>query len=398
MKKSLLALAAMGAFAGAAQAQSSVTVYGLYDGGLNVNTRESKATSATVATVLSNSDLTGNQQTSSRLGFRGSEDLGGGLSANFNLELGFNPGTGSVDTTTVPGISGQNQSDSVRTSVVGLSSKALGEIRIGRQLSGAFVVGAGDIFAGSNMVGDIVASSHGGATGNTTNTRVYRQATRFNGASYFTPNISGFVARLDYSNSMSTGGSLTDVGAAAATSATGAGVNNITSAQVANRGISGNYLIGPVKIAAGHHQVTSNGNATNAAGTVSKTIINQASIAYIQGPLTAQYTLAQNKTDAGAVNTTTMTQASKVSANRFAVQYAVTPTIVPFAMYGTGKSEMTVAAPTASDNTAYLLGANYHLSKRTRLYGVYGNQKAEVKSTTASAETKEYGLGIVHTF
>jgi len=396
MKKSLLALAAMGAFAGAAQAQSSVSVYGLYDGGLN--TKRSEMNVAGTKTVTSSSDMTGNQQTSSRLGFRGVEDLGKGLTANFNLELGFNPGTGSVDTTTVPGIGGQTQADSVRTAVVGLSSKGLGELRIGRQLSGAFVVGAGDIFAGSNMVGDIVASSHSGAAGNTTNTRVYRNATRFNGVSYFSPNFSGFTARLDFSNSMSTGGSLTDVGAAAAASTTGAGVNNITSAQVSNKGISGTYLFGPVKVAAGHHQVISNGNATNATGAVSKTTINQASIAYINGPLTAQYTHAQNVTDAGAAGTNAMNRASKVSANRLAVQYAVSPAIVPFAMYGTGKSEMTVAAPVASDNTAYLLGANYHLSKRTRLYGVYGLQKAEVKSTTATAQTKEYGLGVVHTF
>jgi predicted porin len=45
MKKSLLALATLGAFAGAAQAQSSVTVYGVYDGGYNMKNIENKTTS-----------------------------------------------------------------------------------------------------------------------------------------------------------------------------------------------------------------------------------------------------------------------------------------------------------------------------------------------------------------
>ena len=74
--------------------------------------------------------------------------IGGLKQASVTLNFLQDFGAGSVDATTVPGISGQNQSDSVRTSVVGLSSKALGELRIGRQLSGAFVVGAGDIFSG----------------------------------------------------------------------------------------------------------------------------------------------------------------------------------------------------------------------------------------------------------
>jgi len=395
MKKSLLALAAMSAFAGAAQAQSSVSVYGLYDGGYNNSVRTTTIGTA-AATVISNSDMTGNQQTSSRLGFRGTEDLGGGLSANFNLEFGFNPGTGTLDSvTTFAGT--QAQSDSVRTSVVGLSSKALGEVRVGRQLSGAFVVGAGDIFAGSNMVGDIIASSHAGAGqtgGNVTNTRVYANATRINAVSYFTPNFSGFTARLDYSNNLSSGQNVTAAGAADTQSATGIANKNITSAQFANQGLSAKYVNGPITVAAVTHKVSSNTNVATLTGAVTETRINIASVMYKAGPITAQYTHGQNKVD----NKSTATQASKMSANRFAVQYQATAAIVPFAMYGSGNSEMTVAAPAKADNTAYLFGTNYHMSKRTRLYAVYGFQKSDIKSVTTQAETKELGLGVVHTF
>jgi len=393
MKKSLLALAAMSAFAGAAQAQSSVSVYGLYDGGYNNSVRTTTIGTA-AATVISNSDMTGNQQTSSRLGFRGTEDLGGGLSANFNLELGFNPGTGTVDTVTIFATP-QSQSDSVRTSVVGLSSKALGEVRIGRQLSGAFVVGAGDIFAGSNMVGDIVASGVNGAGAtNSTSTRIYNEATRINAVSYFTPNFSGFTARLDYSNNLSTGQNVTTAGVTDVQSTTGLANKNLTSRQIANQGLSAKYVNGPITVAAVTHKVARSENVTTSSGAVTDVRINIASVMFKQGPFTAQYTHGQNKVE----NKQTALQTSKMSANRFAVQFEATPAIVPFAMYGTGTSEMTVAAPTKADNTAYMFGSNYHLSKRTRLYGVYGFQKSDIKSTTTKAETKEYGLGVVHTF
>src|SRR4051812_44913153 len=82
MKKSLLALAVMGAFASAAQAQTSVTLYGILDAGLNYTNAQS-ATNDSVLRYTAN-------EISSRWGIRGSEDLGGGLSATFALENGFN--------------------------------------------------------------------------------------------------------------------------------------------------------------------------------------------------------------------------------------------------------------------------------------------------------------------
>jgi len=80
MKKSLLALAVLGAFAGAASAQSSVTVYGK----LNVEAGK----------LIGSKDKTLNDVAGSRLGFRGVEDLGGGMKATFGMEHRFNPGTG----------------------------------------------------------------------------------------------------------------------------------------------------------------------------------------------------------------------------------------------------------------------------------------------------------------
>lgn len=79
MKKSLLALAVLGAFASAASAQSSVTLYGIADVWVG-----SKDTGTGSVTSLDSAGLS-----TSRLGFKGSEDLGGGLSAIFGLEAGL---------------------------------------------------------------------------------------------------------------------------------------------------------------------------------------------------------------------------------------------------------------------------------------------------------------------
>jgi len=85
MNKNIFAAAALAACAGAASAQSGVTIYGTVDAGL---VRETGGAAGDVT------KLTSGVGTYSRLGFRGSEDLGGGLSAIFTLESGFRVDTG----------------------------------------------------------------------------------------------------------------------------------------------------------------------------------------------------------------------------------------------------------------------------------------------------------------
>ncbi|HEV7454672.1 MAG TPA: porin, partial [Candidatus Saccharimonadales bacterium] len=123
MKKSLLALAVLGAFAGVAQAQTNVTLYGSIDAGLR---RVDKANAAGDSrwTMGSNGTFQSN-----RIGFKGVEDLGGGLNAHFTLESGFNSGTGAFDNTT-------NQLFQ-RTASVGLGG-AWGSVDLGRQYTVAY--------------------------------------------------------------------------------------------------------------------------------------------------------------------------------------------------------------------------------------------------------------------
>ena len=87
MKKSLLALAVLGAFAGVASAQSSVTLFGTVDVSAQVRQERRPAPRRSAKQPTAS--------TAAELGFRGIEDLGGGLKAGFNHAVaGVNPDTG----------------------------------------------------------------------------------------------------------------------------------------------------------------------------------------------------------------------------------------------------------------------------------------------------------------
>lgn len=87
MKKSLIALALMGAFSGAAFAQSNVTVYGILD--VNVQRNDPETGTATTG-------VNSGHQSGSRWGIRGSEALGGGMNAIFTLEGGYSVDDGTL--------------------------------------------------------------------------------------------------------------------------------------------------------------------------------------------------------------------------------------------------------------------------------------------------------------
>jgi predicted porin len=385
MKKSLLALAAMGAFAGAAQAQSSVTVYGIYDGGYSSSNL--KESIGATKTNTQTSGYTGGESATSRIGFRGVEDLGGGLSANFNLELGITAGTGTVGVTTVTtGATQGSDSASVRTSIVGISSKQYGSLAVGRQLTGMHAILAGDVWGGNNMAGDITysgtASTAAGA-GATASGRINSVTTRSsNMLTYTSPTFMGASLRLDHGNTEST-------------------ALNQPGEQYA---ITGGYLAYTYgKITAKAGQVKAKSNAAIASGTAfsaSQTVVNGANIMYRDKGLTVQYTIGNNKTE--TLNATATTLASNVKAQKISASYQLTPQIMPFVQYGRGGTEglRTVgAASTTTDDSAYQLGVEYAMSKRTSLYGAYGVSNRELKSNGANkTEYTDYALGVRHTF
>lgn len=94
MKKTLLGLAMLAPLAGLVHAQSNVTIAGTVDGGVRYQTN---ADAAGHSKISSGSN---GYYSSNKLDFMGNEDLGGGNRVSFILESGFNLGTGQLDNTT----------------------------------------------------------------------------------------------------------------------------------------------------------------------------------------------------------------------------------------------------------------------------------------------------------
>lgn len=111
---SIAAAAAMSFMASSAQAQSSVTIYGIVDVGLSSVSTDDKAAKKT--------GIDSGLQSQSRIGFKGTEDLGQGLKVNFVIERGINAATGD---STLPN----------RQTWVGLSHQKAGEVRLGYQFT-----------------------------------------------------------------------------------------------------------------------------------------------------------------------------------------------------------------------------------------------------------------------
>jgi predicted porin len=128
MKKSLVALAVL-AVSGVASAQSTVTVYGLVDAWVGT-VKDNNLSRSGVNVPHPFSGSGGGLQTS-RFGLKGSEDLGGGLKANFLLEAGFDPSTGVANNYTNPYTGATSTAIFGRQAWVGVSG-GFGELKLGK--------------------------------------------------------------------------------------------------------------------------------------------------------------------------------------------------------------------------------------------------------------------------
>lgn len=177
MKKTLVALAIAGAFSGAAFAQSSVTLYGIADVGFQI-TDFSRSGVSNVTGVDSGI------RNGSRWGLRGSEDLGGGMNAIFQLENGYQVDTGTI-----------NQGGRMfgRQAYVGLQG-AFGTFALGRMATLGSGTGAFDTWS------DIDPFYTGYGLAGTQNVFSEAGSLRIDNAfMYRTPNISGFQAGWQHS-------------------------------------------------------------------------------------------------------------------------------------------------------------------------------------------------------
>ena len=168
MKKTLVALAVLAA-SGAAFAQSSVTLYGVVDVAVSDSNKP--------GVLIGLSGSSGINNGTSRFGFRGTEDLGGGLKAGFNMEGGFSPETGAGNLS-----GGQLFSRAANLSLSG----GFGSVQAGRALTPSFWgVYAWELTNAANY--SVVASQFSFAGADPRNSSF---------VSYTTPSMGGLTATI----------------------------------------------------------------------------------------------------------------------------------------------------------------------------------------------------------
>ncbi|MGH6628051.1 MAG: porin [Burkholderiaceae bacterium] len=322
MKKSLIALAVLAA-SGAAMAQSSVTLFGIVDAGI---ARLSGSNGHNIG--MTNSGLN-----SSRLGFRGTEDLGGGLSAGFHLEGAVFNDTGTGASTTTPTTVGgvpvpaiaSNGFDFQRRSTVSLNG-AFGEVRLGRDYAPSFWnTTVFDPFGTVGVGAGLMPAMLGAPVRNN------------NSVGYFLPgNLGGFYGQAQY--------------------AFGENPSNAVPATDAGdyAGFRVGYANGPVNAAFGYGKLD-----TGAGATKGDNKATNLGVSYNFGVVTPMFSWAQEKARVGAV--TTKQNAWEIGAT---------------APIGAGELRAAYSRydlkGSPNDFRKVAIGYGHNLSKRTQLYTTYG--------------------------
>jgi predicted porin len=419
MKKSLLAVAAMGAFASAAQAQSSVTVYGILDAGY------SNASTRVGAKKVNTSTIGQDAETNSRIGFRGTEDLGGGTSAFFTAETnivimnGGSPVYGPASTaaqaansSTVSTANAGNIFSGNRQAFVGLSKKGIGRAALGTQYTVLHdAVTSTDVGQSNNVIGSVIrpigaAAASGAGTGaqgdhlvRTTN------ALKFNSDKF-----AGFGLNAIYiqnnSNTTQTAAQVTTAPQGDTVSAV-FGTNNYN-----GYGLSADYRWKKLYATVAYNSIkqeqtfvgqltTTSATAalpgTEALGTQTNVRMNDtyAGAVYDFGMLKG-YLAWSNRKLTGGLNSN---QYLNRSAQQIGVRSFITPTIEGWASIGNGRLQTFGAGTPTANFNAWQLGSNYLLSKRTNLYAIYGQSlTSSTSSQTQGAAGSQFALGVRHTF
>ena len=371
MKKSLIALAVLAA-SGAAMAQSSVTLYGLVD--VNLSSQKVDTGTSTTTTGINSGGFNG-----SRWGMKGSEDLGGGLKANFNLESGFGIDTGA-----------QQQGGLLfgRQAWVGLSG-GFGATRLGRSSTPFYDVDATyDALWGSLLSPAVqtfrTTTGFAGTAGNTGANSMTTQgaaARTDNTIRYDSPVMGGFSAAI--SHSLNEKAALaTAPSATYSTSTVGVSVTSLA-VTYAGGPLSANLAYqteGKYNPAAG----TSDRNFTRLQGSydfggiIARAVIGKAAnINNVSGADATEYMLGADY----AASTALTLSASYASSKDNATQSNL------YALGGSGDVE----------RKGLGLGAKYALSKRTFVYGGF---EADTVTRTGTTDRKhqQFAAGVQHRF
>jgi GBP family porin len=357
MKKTLLAAAALVAVSGSALAQSSLTIYGVVDASLE----SVKAADKSVTRVSSDNYAT------SRLGFKGTEDLGGGLKAIFALETAVKADTGE---------NGGKLRFWDRAAWVGLAG-GFGDLRLGRIDSSIGALAGNTAILGAQGYDDFkIAKTVAGDK--------YRRLD--NAITYTLPTlVAGLTAQFQYS-------------LAGAGETTGKYDNAVLGAETAGVdtgkvfGVSAQYVAGPYAAGAGYLEAKANTNGS---------VKDSAALAFASydfGPakLTGYY-------DVDSASSTKNQQRKKeILGVKVGVPFSASFSLTA----GLSKVRNATGSSAKDDATIVAVKGVYTLSKRTAVYGLLTNVDNEALSNLAVAgatganDKASYGIavGVRHAF
>lgn len=396
MKKSLIAIAALAAV-GAASAQSSVTLYGLADVNLGYSKDTVTVTTPDVSRKLTNRK-TGFQSgglQGSRLGVKGVEDLGNGLKAVFNYELGFDAINGAFTDNSKDGIGFS------RRAVVGLQG-GFGSVLFGKDYTPLYNLITATSADGQSSFDAGALTTGAPNLSNLKNTN-FAKAYKLGGYKeraygvHYAGNFSGVGVQAfgEYSNSK------TEL------ALTGQQTNVLVNTKSQGYGLGVSYANGPFMVGVAGHQVKD----TAAGTTVSKITEYGVGGTYDFGAakLFANYLYSKNRPNAALAATPLKNVNTKAEEANIGV-------LVPFgaaslvAEYGhnrvkfyDGTDGEQIAKGKGND---WMIGANYAFSKRTDVYARVGRSNdlkvegvnGNFRGITARAKTEKAAIGLRHKF
>jgi predicted porin len=363
MRKTLLALAVAGAMPALAQAQTSgVTLYGIVDASVEYSNADANYNFRDRSAGDSGVRVQSGLQSGSRLGVRGTEDLGGGLRALFTIEHRFDLDTG--DTSGGAAASAGNQKFWNGQAFAGLESDQFGRLTLGRQYSPLF-----NVLLPADFTVYGFYNNWAGLTGSGFSAVSAQGPIRLdNSVAYRSPTMGGLTLHANYAMGENTTG-------------TGASGNTW--------GVAASYKMGDLYLAAGHHSFDAPIAPVAQAGPIALKNVTALAGSYNFGTFGAS--LGYSMFDYEG--------AGKDVSNVLVGGYA---NIGPGIMYVNAVHTDVSGFATLNNGKGLQLGAAYSIpmSKRTNVYAAIGmNDMTPVAAAgTASLDATRFAVGVRHMF
>ena len=283
------------------------------------------------------------------LGFKGSEDMGGGLKAGFDFQTDVQSNNG-----------GENQNGQFRRQANGSLAGNFGEVKLGLTTNPIIATNSALMPTGAN--GNSVSTSTSSAMG-------YADFYTKNAVTYTSPAFMGLVAQVQKGMS-----------------------NNLDSESAGGvTAWSLNYTNGPLALRAAHQDRKDNGvSSSSNASTSAIGTANSAGFDKKGTIMGASYAIGPVTVAAASLKTSNATVLNGARTERKGTQFGIG--------YTTGAWTLGGSLTKAEDSKMTNLQARYALSKRTNLYAIYGQTQTSSTSVGNSAAGSSYAVGVRHTF